>query len=178
MKIKTVIIIALLFGLTSCNAQIQIPTDYCGKYKASLDSKKLLKTLADPISDTSTASSVTVKRINGSPDVAEFQKEAQRKAQELIDSYTSKGYILDSSSMSMKTKAYGIITIKRNSIENENPMTKKTEVLYRWKDSDVSCLESGYSIKTYEGTTITLERINATDIRIPELYLILSSKLK
>jgi hypothetical protein len=119
-----------------------------------------------------------VKRINGSPDVAEFQKEAQRKAQELIDSYTSKGYILDSSSMSMKTKAYGIITIKRNSIENENPMTKKTEVLYRWKDSDVSCLESGYSIKTYEGTTITLERINATDIRIPELYLILSTKLK
>lgn len=175
-KIAVTIIIALLFGLTSCNAQI--PTDYLGKYKASLDSKKLLETFADPISDTSTASSVTVKRINGSPDVAEFQKEAQRKAQELIDSYTSKGYILDSSSMSMKTKAYGIITIKRNSIENENPMTKKTEVLYRWKDRDVSCLESGYSIKTYEGTTITLERINATDIRIPELYLILSSKLK
>jgi hypothetical protein len=170
------IIIALLIGFTSCNAQI--PTDYLGKYKASLDSKNLLATLADPASDTSTASSVTVKRINGSPDVAEFQKEAQRKAQELIDSYTSKGYILDSSSMSMKTKAYGIITIKRNSIENENPMTKKTEVLYRWKDSDVSCLESGYSIKTYEGTTITLERINATDIRIPELYLILSTKLK
>lgn len=176
MKNITVALILLTLGATSCNGQI--PTDYCGKYRVSLDTESLLTSLAEKTAEDGTLSSVTVTRTDSLPSETEFLKSSQRKAQELIDSYTSKGYILDSSSMSMKTKAYGIITIKRNSIENENPMTKKTEVLYRWKDSDVSCLESGYSIKTYEGTTITLERINATDIHIPELYLILSSKLK
>ncbi|MCR5065519.1 MAG: hypothetical protein K6A67_07070 [Bacteroidales bacterium] len=173
MKKITVALILLTLGATSCNGQI--PTDYCGKYKVSLDTESLLASLAEKTAEDGTLSSVTVTRTDSLPSETEFLKSSQRKAQEILDSYTSKGFKLESSKMSMQTNTYDIITIKSNSIENANPMTKKTETLYEWKDSDISHIENGYRIKASDGSTVTLERINPTTIRIPEMYLILSS---
>lgn len=163
----------VLLGAVSCTAQL--PAEYRGEYKASLDSEGLLASLSDTTSDKHTITTYTVTRTSNSSDGSDFQQEAQRKAKEIIENYTAQGYTLASANSSMQTSAYDIITIKAHSIENANPLTKQTEVLYEWKDKDVTPLENGYRIQATNGTTFTLERINPTQVRILELHLILTS---
>ena len=60
MKKITVALILLTLGATSCNGQI--PTDYCGKYRVSLDTESLLTSLAEKTAEDGALSSVTVTR--------------------------------------------------------------------------------------------------------------------
>lgn len=173
MKMTKIVCFACLVLLSATTCTAQVSKDYCGEYKSSLDYKKLLASLTDTTSTKRTFSATTVTYASNPTTGVDFQKEVQQKTEEILDSHIPKGYQVDSSSMSKQTNAYGIITIKGNSIENANPMTKKTEVLYEWKNQDVSTVENGYQIKTASGEVITLERIGQT-VRIPELYLILT----
>lgn len=167
----------LLVGAASCNAQIA--ANCRGTYKASLDAEGLLSSLAAAPTDSNLVTSYTVTHTGTPGDGTDFVKETQSKILEIIDAASSKGFALHSADLSLQTHAYDIITLKANSLENANPMTKQTEVLYQWRDSDVTPIANGgYRIQAADGSTLTLERLSPTTLRIPELHLILTAQSK
>ena len=172
---KTLLIIALALGATAtCTAQIA--ADYLGEYQTSLDLESLKSAPADTAASGLTFSLTYTS--TPSSDNASSQQTTQALAEEIVNQLAAKGFTLQSATASMQTTAYGNLTLKANALENANPLTKQTEVLYEWADSDVTPIEGGLRIRAANGATFTLESLTATTLRIPELHLILTAQNK